>query len=167
MIAPLLVGAALLVGCLTFQALATAAVLRVAVRAFRSGYAGGGYWRHVVIVMAVTLIAAAGHLAQIALWAGAFVGCGEFQDFGTAFYHSAVNYTSLGYGDVIMSERWRLLGPLEAMTGMLLFGLSAATVFAVMSRLIQPRLHHGPAPGTAPPPNGHEARVAPGRTGLT
>jgi hypothetical protein len=165
--APLLVGAALLVGCLMFTALATAPILRVTVRAFHNGLAGGGYWRHAAVVAAVTFIAAAGHLAQMALWAAAFLGCGEFGDFGTAFYHSAVNYTSLGYGDIILSERWRLLGPLEAMTGMLLFGLSAATVFAVMSRLIQLRLHHGPAPGTAPPPIGPEARVAPGRTGLT
>jgi hypothetical protein len=144
-IASLLIGAALLLGCLTFTALTMAAILRVTVRAFRSGYAGGGYWRHVAIVMAVTLIAAAGHLAQMALWAGAFLGCGEFHDFETAFYHSAVNYTSLGYGDIVMSERWRLLGPLEAMTGVLLFGLSAATVFAVMSRLIGLRLHRGAA----------------------
>ena len=47
-----------------------------------------------------------------------------------------MNYTSLGYGDIGLSQRWRLLGPFEAMTGVLLFGLSAATVFAVMSRLI-------------------------------
>jgi len=43
-------------------------------------------------VAAATLIAAAGHLAQMALWAAALLGCGEFGDFGTAFYHSAVNY---------------------------------------------------------------------------
>ena len=83
----------------------------------------------------------------MALWAAAFLGCGEFRDFETAFYHSAVNYTSLGYGDIILSERWRLLGPLEAMTGVLLFGLSAATVFAIMSRLIELRLHRGAAAG--------------------
>ena len=146
MIASLLVGAALFLGCVTFTALATAAILRVTLRAFRSGYAGGGYWYHVAMVMVVTLIAAVGHLLQMALWATAFLGCGEFRDFETAFYHSAVNYTSLGYGDIVMSERWRLLGPLEATTGVLLFGISAATVFAVMSRLIELRLHRGPAP---------------------
>jgi hypothetical protein len=142
-IASLLVGAALLVSCLTLTALATAAILHVTLPALHSGYGGGGFWHHVMIVMAVTLIAAAGHLAQMALWAAAFLGCGEFRDFETALYHSAVNYTSLGYGDIVMSERWRLLGPLEAMTGVLLFGISAATVFAVMSRLIELRLRHG------------------------
>jgi Ion channel len=58
--------------------------------------------------------------------------CGEFSDFGTAFYHSAVNYTSLGYGDLIKTPSWRLLGPLETANGMLLFGVSTAMIFAVM-----------------------------------
>ncbi len=64
-----------------------------------------------------------------------FVLCGEFADFGPAFYHSAVNYTTLGYGDVVMSPRWRLLGPLEAVNGVLMGGLAAAGLFAVLSRL--------------------------------
>ena len=149
MIAPLLIWGALFLGCITFTALATAAILRVTLRAFRSGYAGGGYWHDVAIMMAVTLIAAVGHLLQMALWAVVFLGCGEFRDFPTAFYHSAVNYTTLGYGDIILSERWRLLGPLEAMTGVLLFGVSTATVFAIMSRLIEQRIRHGQAADTA------------------
>jgi hypothetical protein len=91
----------------------------------------------------------------------AFLGCGEFRDFETAFYHSAVNYTTLGYGDIVMSERRRLLGPLEAMTGVLLFGLSAATVFAVLSRLVALRPHHGQAQGTTAPQEAREARGAP------
>ncbi len=65
--------------------------------------------------------------------------CGEFSDFGTAFCHSAVNYTSLSYGDLIMSPSWRLLGPLETANGMLLFGVSTAMIFAVMLWLIQVR----------------------------
>src|SRR6266404_4016583 len=54
-------------------------------------------------------------------------------------YHSMVNYTSLGYGDVIMSPSWKLLGPLETANGMLLFGVSTAMIFAVIQRLIQAR----------------------------
>jgi hypothetical protein len=65
--------------------------------------------------------------------------CREFRDFGTAFYHSAVNYTSLGYGDFIMSPSWRLLGPLETANGALLFGVSTAMIFAVIVWLIQIR----------------------------
>lgn len=65
--------------------------------------------------------------------------CGEFRDFAAAFYHSAENYTSLGYGDVVMSAKWKLLGPLETADGMLMFGVSTAMIFAVVQRLIQTR----------------------------
>jgi hypothetical protein len=68
--------------------------------------------------------------------------CGEFTSFAAAFYHSAMNYTSLGYGDVVMSPSWKLLGPLEAANGMLMFGISTAMIFAVIQRLMQPRIGH-------------------------
>jgi hypothetical protein len=85
------------------------------------------------------LYALAAHLMEIALWAVVYVICGEFDDFGTAYYHSAVNYTSLGYGDLIMSPSWKLLGPLETANGMLLFGVSTAMIFAVIQRLVEAR----------------------------
>jgi hypothetical protein len=79
------------------------------------------------------------HLIEVALWAALFQICGEFSTFGAAYYHSAVNYTTLGYGDVIMSLKWRLLGPLEAANGALMFGLSTAIIFALIQMLIQVR----------------------------
>jgi len=87
----------------------------------------------------VVSYASLAHLVEIGLWALVFMICGEFRDFGTAFYHSAVNYTSLGYGDFIMSPAWRLLGPLETANGTLLFGVSTAMAFAVIVWLIQAR----------------------------
>ena len=83
----------------------------------------------------VLLILFAGHLVQIAIWAGLFMYLDEFADFATAFYHSAVNFASLGYGDIVMTEKWRLLGALEASNGVLMFGLSAGTLLAVMTSL--------------------------------
>ena len=62
--------------------------------------------------------------------------CGEFQELGSAYYHPAVNHATLGYGDVLMTPAWRLLGPLEATNGALMFGVSAAMVFAVVQRLV-------------------------------
>jgi Ion channel len=56
-----------------------------------------------------------------------------------AYYHSSVNYTSLGYGDVIMSAKWRLLGPLEAANGVLMFDVSTAMIFTLILRLTQAR----------------------------
>ena len=68
-----------------------------------------------------------------------FLVFAEFQDFATAFYHSTVNFATLGYGDIVMSERWRLLGALQAASGVLMFGLSTGTLFAVMNQLFQRR----------------------------
>ena len=81
----------------------------------------------------------AAHLVEAALWAGVFVICGEFHEFGLAYYHSAVNYTTLGYGDIVMSPSWRSLGPLEAANGMLMFGVSTAMIFTVIQRLVEAR----------------------------
>ena len=64
---------------------------------------------------------------------------GEFQEFGSAYYYPAVNFTTLGYGDLVLTPSWRLLGSLEATNGMLMFGVSAAMVFAVIQRLAKVR----------------------------
>lgn len=69
------------------------------------------------------MLALAAHLLKIGLWAIVFRLFGEFGDIGTAHYHSAVKFTTLGYGDVLLTPYWRLLGPLEAADGMLLFGV--------------------------------------------
>ena len=91
------------------------------------------------VISLVLLILFAGHLIQIAIWASLFIYLGEFSDFLTAFYHSSVNFASLGYGDIVMSEKWRLLGALEASNGVLMFGLSAGTMLSVMTHLFA---HH-------------------------
>jgi hypothetical protein len=68
-----------------------------------------------------------------------FIQLGQFEDLATAYYHSIVNFATLGYGDIVMSERWRLLGALQAASGVLMFGLSTSTLFAVMLQLFQRR----------------------------
>ena len=68
----------------------------------------------------------AGNLVQIALWGILFLVLGEFDELYEAIYHSAVNFTSLGYGDVVMSKEWKLLGPLEAANGILMLGMTGA-----------------------------------------
>ena len=85
------------------------------------------------------MIALAAHLSGICLWALLFLLIGEFEAFGTAFYHSSVNYTTLGYGELPMSPAWKMLGPIEATDGLLMFGVSTALIFAVMRQLIQIR----------------------------
>jgi hypothetical protein len=132
----LLVGAGMLLVSVLLYGMATALIVRLLVRWTRTGYTASGFWKEVGVMMVVTLITAVAHLAAIALWAVALLLCGESSTFEKALYCSSENYTALGYGDVALSERWRLLGPLEAVNGLLLVGLSTAVMFAVLSRLL-------------------------------
>jgi hypothetical protein len=136
---PLLVGSGATLGTICIHALAVNGTINFLRHEEKFGRTGVGLWVDLPIVALVISLALAAHLIEIALWAGLFILCGEFQVFGAAYYHSAVNYTTLGYGDVIMTPSWRLLGPLEAADGSLMFGVSTAMTFAVVLRLIQAR----------------------------
>jgi hypothetical protein len=105
----------------------------------RRGHLGADALKNLAIIVLVISVAFVAHLAEIGLWAVLLVLCGEFQELGTAYYHSAVNYTTLGYGDLLLTPAWRLLGPLEATNGALMFGVSAAMVFAAVQRLVLAR----------------------------
>jgi hypothetical protein len=134
---PLAVGAIAVLCTIFIHALAVGATVNFIRREKRLGREGAGLWTNLAIVALAMSFIFLAHLIEIALWAVLFVICGEFQEFGIAYYHSAVNYTTLGYGDLIMSPSWKLLGPLEAADGTLMFGVSTAIIFAVIVRLIQ------------------------------
>ena len=138
MVSSLLVATGIFLVSLVWFAMTTTIIVNLATRLIRLAL---GFWKSVAIMMIVSLITAATHLIQIALWAVVFLSCGEVANFNQALYFSGQNYTSLGYGDMHLSERWRLLGPLEAVNGLLLFGLSTAIMFSVLSNLIAKRLH--------------------------
>ena len=105
----------------------------------RLGRAGVLFWRDVAIIVGATLVALAAHLVAVATWVLVFTLCGEFPQLTEALYHSAMNYTTLGDSDKVMSPSWRLLASLEAANGMLMFGVSTAMLFAVIQRLLQTR----------------------------
>lgn len=133
---PLVVGLLMIVAMYLVQTLAITAVVLLVRSELRADVAG--LWsRNVLIAGRVLAAITIAQLVQIAAWAAVFVGCGEFDNFASAFYHSAVNFTTLGYGDVIMSPAWKLLGPLEAVAGLLMLGVSTAVLFAVIDVLIR------------------------------
>ena len=134
---PIAVGAIAVLCTIFIHALALGATVNYFRYQRRSGRAGAGFRIDFTIVVSVIAFAFLAHLIEVALCAELFLICGEFQQFGIAFYHSAVNYTTLGYGDIIMTPSWKLLGPLEAADGALMFGVSTAMIFAVIVRLMQ------------------------------
>src|SRR5262245_65859336 len=115
-----LVGIAITLGALAVEGMAAALGITL-IGALLVRRAVGTFWRNFLAMIMLIMILLAGHLTQIAVWAIAFMTAGEFGQFEIAFYHSAVNYTTLGYGDIVMSSRWRLLGPQEAASGTLAF----------------------------------------------
>jgi voltage-gated potassium channel Kch len=73
-------------------------------------------------------------LIEVGLWGGAYLAIGAVEDAETSTYYSMVTFTTLGYGDVVLSERWRLLSSLEAANGIIMFGWTTAVVMAVVQR---------------------------------
>jgi len=136
---PLAVGAAANAATIVIHALAVLATVTFVRHEEHAGRVGVSFWTDVAIVAVVVFFELVAHLLEIGVWAAFFTVSGEFSAFAAAFDHSAVNYTTLGYGNVIMTPSWRLLGPLEAANGMLLFGVSTALAFAVIQRLMQAR----------------------------
>ena len=136
---PLAVGSVAVLCTILIHALAVGATVNFFRYERKRGRAGAGPLVDLSIVVLTIAFAFVAHLIEIALWAVLFVICGEFRGFAGAFYHSAVNYSTLGYGDVIMSASWKLLGPLEAADGALMFGVSTAMIFSVIQRLLLTR----------------------------
>jgi hypothetical protein len=75
------------------------------------------------------------HLVEIAVWAAAYSVAGVFPNFETSVYYSLKSYTTVGYGDVLPTPEWRLLGPIEAAVGILMLGWSTSIIVAAVQRI--------------------------------
>ena len=139
MLPALLIGSLALTVNLLIQIAAIVAVIRYLLHLIDTNRLQFAVRTDIKVMSTVLLVLFFGHLVQFTTWAILFLVLGEFGDFETAFYHSVVNFTSLGYGDIVMSEKWRLLGALEAANGILMFGLTTSTFVALMNRLFKRR----------------------------
>lgn len=80
------------------------------------------------------------HVAESSMWA-VFYHAGElFPDFETSLYFSLVTYTAIGYGDVVLPQKWWLLGAIQGVSGVLLCGLSTGFIFAIMNAMFKARM---------------------------
>ena len=134
----LLVGLAATLGTIVIHGFAVHTIIMTLRRNLQRGVLGPRIWVNMTFIMGATLIALAGHLMEIALWAFTLNICGAVADTSAAIYSSAGSYTTTG-SDIVLPPRWKLLGPFEAVSGMLMFGLTTAFIFAVIQRLIHAR----------------------------
>jgi hypothetical protein len=131
----LLIGFVTMAVCLAIQCVIVSILLRGLFAMDRRQLIKPTLIRSSSLLVAIMLIMLAGNLLQITLWAGLFFVCGEFEEFASAFYHSVVNFSTLGYGDLVMRKGRRLLGALEAANGVLMFGLTTSFLFLIVSEL--------------------------------
>jgi hypothetical protein len=135
---PLIVGLAATVATIAIHGVVVHAIVASLRRDLKRGRLGARTWVNMSFIMAAILLALAGHLAEIGLWALALDATGAVSDIAAAIYSSAGSYTTSG-SDIVLPPEWRLLGPFEAVDGMLMFGVSTAFIFAVVNRLIHAR----------------------------
>jgi hypothetical protein len=92
-------------------------------------------WTRLLVLLAGWMILL--HLAEISAWALVYAYGAAMPDLQSAFYFSAVTYTTTGYGDLTLPSAWRLVGGVEALTGILMCGLSTGLFVAVANRMLQ------------------------------
>ena len=124
-----LFGVLAMVVCLGLQALVASFAIRFYGRR-NTMVSNGSLGSGLLVITGVMVLLLVGNFMQIGIWAALFQTLGEFDYFKDAFYHSAVNFATLGYGDIVMSEAHRMLGPLEAINGVLMIGVSTAVLMS-------------------------------------
>jgi hypothetical protein len=93
------------------------------------------FWPMMWLLVSVTWLLVLLHVIEIAVWGSFFLLSGSLPDAESAFYFSGVTYATVGYGDLVLPEPWRMLGPVEGLTGTLMCGLSTGFFFAFLSRV--------------------------------
>ena len=88
-----------------------------------------------ILVAVLVLMMFLASLTEAAIWGLAFFNAGTFETFEPAFYFSMVTLTTLGYGDVVVGEQWRLVASFEAANGTIMFGWTAALIVAFVQRV--------------------------------
>ena len=136
MLRQLLFGGAVSLGNIAIHALAMAVVVGAA-RAAAATKPSHPRLRLVIVMIAVVAVLMAFHLAEVAVWSLAYRVVDAAPQGVDLLYFAFVNYTTLGYGDVVPVENWRLLGPMTALNGVLLIGWSTAVIFEALRRALR------------------------------
>ena len=136
MLRQLFSGGAISLGNIAIHAVLMATVVEVARRALNWGRVRRPA-RLVAVMVATAGMLMVAHLAEVLAWSLAYAVLDVAPAGADVLYFAFVNYTTLGYGDVVPVERWRLLGPMAAMNGVLLFGWSTAVIFEILRQTMR------------------------------
>jgi hypothetical protein len=135
MIAVIALGLLAMLACLALQVLASVFAARYFAQTSRQPLGAKPLRRIFLQFSILMLVLMIGNIVQVAFWALLYRLLGAFGDFETAMYFSGVTFTSLGYGDVVLDGRMRLLGPLQAANGLMMFGITTALFISVIQQV--------------------------------
>jgi Ion channel len=136
-LANLVVGFCVMLACLVVQAAVAFWSVRYYLRKSHNAAAPSRFIAGIRPLIVAMLAMLAGNFIQIALWGILFLCLREFSELYDAIYHSAVNFSSLGYGDLVMSNNRKMLGPLEAVNGVIMLGMTSAALMLILQQLIR------------------------------
>lgn len=132
----LLIGLPMTMLCLLLQAVMVALSLRRYID-YRHGLSRPSLGSTILTLSLVMLFMLFGNFLQMSIWAGLYVVLGEFETFAQALYFSGVTFSTLGYGDLVLSPPRQLLSALEATNGILMFGVSTAVLTAALGDVLK------------------------------
>ena len=141
MITKLLISFVMMACCVGIHATGVTSALRMFDRS--PALADRRFWRPTWLLVRVASWLILLHLLEISIWALLYTWGNAMPDAHAAFYFSSVTYTTTGYGDLVLPEQWRLIGGIEALTGILMCGWSTGFFFTIVSRM------HGSRPSKA------------------
>lgn len=134
MLLKLLIAWSLMAVCVTIHAIGLAMAFRW-MRGHPALNNDGRFWPPIRLLIDVAGWTILLHLVEISVWAFFYTLGHGMPDLPTAYYFSAVTYTTTGYGDLVLPPEWRLVGGVEALTGILMCGLSTGFFFTIVSRI--------------------------------
>lgn len=145
-----LTGLGVILLCTVLQCALVAGLIRVVLVLKDRGKLHMNFLHFAVALCATVLVLLCGNLVQTVIWAGVFLFYGEFALFERAFYFSLVNFTTLGYGDIVLKDERAVLGPLEAINGVLMLGLTTSVLFAVLANMFRDSMNKARDVGSTP-----------------
>lgn len=90
---------------------------------------------HITWVSSIVILMFLVSVAEVLLWAVVYLGLGAIEGLESALYFSMVTFTTLGYGDIVLPENWRLLASFEAANGIIMFGWTTSIVIYVVGKI--------------------------------
>ena len=121
---------------LILQSVGMAVLIQWIKAQFPNGIHQLGLFRSIMLVVRFTALLVCLHMLEILLWAS-FYRWKFFSTWEAAYYFSAANYSTVGAGDLFLKQIWRMMGPVESVTGVLMCGFSASFLFAIVNRLVE------------------------------